>query len=346
MLTLLLTPDKRAVSSIYTDSRLTIPPISIEEIAISVGLLEPIQNPTGQELWQPVDLTDWEITAALGRPFERPFAGTFSITNGANTTNEISATASAADIQQALVNAGILTSVEQISPGYFRITWTVAGVRAASTVENGALVPASDPEVKILHEGTLTTKAIQTLRLLQAPAALGTLNDYQDEVATTVTVVHTGSAGENHKVRVSFDPAPIGGTWTINLTGKSKELSANATPEEVQAALENAKYGADPIGAGNVVVTREPSGAYFVEFIGEHAQEDMGTITVTGTRLTRVPVWAGTMDTDTPAIEAMLGTEDSIPAILEITGIPPTGGPRKLYREPITVVSPILRPLL
>lgn len=100
-----------------------------------------------------------------------------------------------------------------------------------------------------------------------------------------------------------------------------------------------------PVGAGNVSVTLETAGQYLIVFKGDMANTDMGTITGDPAALRIVPYKLGTLSFNTPGMELLLGSADSVACFLVVTAIPPGETlPQELLRVDCIVNAAVLDP--
>lgn len=338
---MLLTPLKTAVDNIYTESEKTFPDPSIEVIPITVGKLLKIPNPTGTRLWEPQDISGWTIRAAIGQSFLPPIAGDFTLAQGAQGPVLLDYDSTAQEIQAALAMASITGSVEEIGTGYFKFTFTSPGTQAQITADATNLAPLSIVEIGTLVEGDTDTREVQTIRLMQSPAAYAVLTEDSTPTVAGVTVLATGGTGVNHKVRITLDPLPYDGRFSITIGGHETAMVAfDVSDEDLTTALE----ALTSVGAGNVSVFRETIGQYLVSFQGTKAATAMGTITADDSALLSITTKSGELDLRTAAIQLMLNGAETEDAFLEIEGTPPAGTPQKLYRQPVTIVGSIITP--
>ncbi len=113
---------------------------------------------------------------ALGTAAARPTGGTFTISDGVDTTSALAYNASAATVQTAL-NAlntntgpgGDTVTVSQGATGLYLIKWDTNGAQALLTVNTGSLTPDSDAVVTEEQTGDGSTKEWQSINLAQEP---------------------------------------------------------------------------------------------------------------------------------------------------------------------------------
>lgn len=205
---LVIDPDlKRAFADLVSDQPAEIPTWQHGETrALEVCVARRIVNPQTPRIREPLDITLWGMRAALGKGFQPPVAGTFTITFGANTTTALDFDSTAAEISTALnllasiIAAGGVTVTGE--DGFFTIAFGDDGVRALLEGDETDLAPSSVLDFGTLVEGTVSRPEVQVLRIVQNPAAMGTLSVLSDGPAAAVIPVQTGGAGLNAKARV------------------------------------------------------------------------------------------------------------------------------------------------
>lgn len=316
-----------------------------EAIPLSVALLKRISEPETKRIFDPQSLTGWTIRAAIGKSFQLPLAGSFTITYGANTTTALSYNPTAAEINTAFNALASVTAdggaVVTGQDGYFFFTWNTNGDRAEISADITNLAPLSIGEVGTLIDGSAARREVQTFRLIQNPGAYAVLSDVSNAPGAPVTVLQVGGGGFNHRIRVKLTPVPFDGKWSIRIgLLESGLLAYNITEAALQTALE----AMSTVGAGNVIVYKEEEASYLIAFEGAHADEDMGEITTNATGLKVIDYRSGVLDLRTPGIELLLAGQSQVDCHFEIEGTPPTGYPQKLYKVPVTVVSAVIDP--
>jgi hypothetical protein len=226
---------KKAYPDLFSDSPLDIPdwqhgstqPL---EVCIARRL-----SPAGQgvRVREPLDLTGWGLDASLGKGFQTPIAGTYTLTFGANTTTALSFDATAAQIATALnllasISAAGGVTVANITDangseieGFFSIAFGSNGDRALITGDETSLAPSSVLDFGELVGGTAGRKEVQLLRIVQNPAAMASLTIASDPASAAVVPVQAGGGGLNQKGRIYLgalgngSPLVIGGRYKI-----------------------------------------------------------------------------------------------------------------------------------
>lgn len=287
--------NRRAVQTLFSNADLlTINPVFGETLPLSVALVDFINQPQGQQIWTPRDLTSWTIRAAIGLPFQQPAAGTFTLTYEASdtstqTTAPIVFNPLASDVASALnalskvVSAGGVTVTG--SAGYFFVTFNTPSVQFQITGDPSDLAPLSIIETGILIAGQVSParNCVQTIRILQNPGAYASLTVANDAPAVNVTVNATGGSGVNANVSVAFNQYAYGGFWTLSLSGMTTPLlSSNIAPQPVagssapdlQTILENLSHT-----SGLLVTGRKYK---IVTFVASDDFSNIGASNVTG----------------------------------------------------------------
>lgn len=102
-------------------------------------------------------------------------------------------------------------------------------------------------------------------------------------LGVTITTLVTGTAGRNEKQRVICAGPPTGGTFTMTFAGQTTGAVAyNASGATLTTALE----ALSNIAPGDVVVTKNSTGDYTLEFAGVYAATDVPLLTGNGASLT------------------------------------------------------------
>jgi hypothetical protein len=208
---------------------------------ITCRLVQP--SGSAERPWADIDLTNQEVHVAIGTPGSYPTAGTFTLTYGANTTTALAFDASAATVAAALnLLASIIAaggvSVTSAAGGSYRIVFTSVGVRTAITTNTTALYPTSTSFIAVAQTGSASVQEVVVIRMETQPAAYVELTDDLPVAAATVTTVRAGSAGVSEIQKLTFDPIPYDGIYTLAYDGEeTTDLAWDSTAEEIQAAL-------------------------------------------------------------------------------------------------------------
>jgi hypothetical protein len=208
---------------------------------ITCRLVQP--SGSAERPWADIDLTNQEVHVAIGTPGSYPTAGTFTLTYGANTTTALAFDASAATVSAALnllasiISAGGV-SVTSAAGGSYRIVFTAVGVRTAITTNSTALYPTSTSFIAVAQTGSASVQEVVVIRMETQPAAYVELTDDLPVAAAAVTTVRAGSVGVSEIQKLTFDPIPYDGVYTLAYDGEeTTDLAWDSTAEEIQAAL-------------------------------------------------------------------------------------------------------------
>lgn len=126
-------------------------------------------------------LTGYSIRLGVGTPGSLPTGGTFTITDGTDTTSALAYNVSAASMQTAL-NAlntstgpfGDTVVVTGTAGGPYKITFDSNGAQSSLSVAATGLTPESGATVSELVAGDGSTQEVQSIQLYQQPLILVT----------------------------------------------------------------------------------------------------------------------------------------------------------------------------
>lgn len=339
---------KQAYESLYGEAAKSFAGPSFGEgIPLEVALIQKLNRPDNERIFDPQDLTGWIIRAAIGKSFQLPVAGTFTITYDGDETTDLAYNATAAEINTAFNALASVTAdggaVVTGENGYFFFTWNVAGDRDEISGDPTNLAPLSITETGVLISGDAGAgrREVQTLRLIQNPGAYAVLGATAGVPGAFVDTLQTGGGGFNHEIRVRLEPFPYDGRWTILVESvESGLLAHNISEADLITALE----AISTVGTGNVGVYKEQEGRYIIMFQGALANTPIGGISVTAGALKIMDMRIGTLDLRTAGIELLLNGEASFDGTFEIEGTPPSGYPVKIFQQPVKVVSAVIDP--
>lgn len=195
---------------------------------------------------------------AVGSVDARPEAGTWTISDGVNTTPGIAYDADAAAVEVALATAtpAAIEGWTVTKPGTARwmFTATAPEPRVLLTVSAAGLAPSSFADVYALQEGTATVAEIQEVELFANPAGYQDVWDALPAAAATVEVIAAGGGGANAQQRIVFDPVPVGGSYVLTMPNGAQTpvLDAYASEAAILEAIQQvAAYAED----GDVAVS-------------------------------------------------------------------------------------------
>lgn len=328
---------KRLVSS-FTSTRTTSPETVIfgDEPDVNVRLVE--SNPGSSAFpWRYVDLTGHSIRVAIGNPGGDPISGTFSLTFDGNTTTDLAAGSTAAQVDTALNALTSITSaggvtVTSAAVGQYQIAFNSAGARNIITANTDALYPASSAYIYEATAGDVSTKEVQVANIEVDNAAYVELTTDIAAPAATVTTVREGvtdTTSELQRVEISGDPYL--GTFAISINGNTSDaISISASITDLTAAIE----GITGIGAGNVVVTGSITDftIQFAASLGNVAEAVVDVANLTG-----AIGKTGTIDFNTNQFLELLNGAASVNATLEIVKFKTVGSKSEtVLQVPIT----------
>jgi hypothetical protein len=291
-----------------------------------------------------VDFSGSTTKFAIGTVDATPTAGSYTLTFGADTTTAIAYNASASAVASALNALASITTaggvtVTSLATGQYQVSFVSVGSRAAITGTATGLAPQSNVVVSTLIDGSATVAEIQKIKLLQVPAVYQ--NSWSNVSAPTVSVTTliSGTTGVNEVQKVQLSGSPIGGTFALSFSGDSTEpLSYLANAGAVQSALEDVSG----IGSGNVSVSGQTGGPYFVSFIGALAGTNVAQLTADASGLIGPTALTADVALNTTGIDALIGTSANVSATLEIEVTPSGGSPTTYIQRSVTLVNDLI----
>lgn len=295
--------------------------------------------------WEYVALSS-TLKVGIGNPTAVPELGTFTLTFGANTTAALDYGATAAQVETALnaiasvISAGGVTVTGE-NGGPWRVVFNNVGARDPFTGNGDALYPTSAVSVFNVRTGTGALVAIQTIALEAQPAALCDTFVSLPAAAATVETLQNGATDVPDVQRVTLDPQPYGGTFTLNFNGKkTTAIPWDATAEEltdILEALENIGEPATEDDPPNVVVTGA-SPRWVISFQGTKTG-DQPQMTADASGLL-VPIGkVGTLDLATEGILNALGAEEQVTLTLEVED---SSIPRTILHTDIAIINDLI----
>lgn len=160
----------------------------------------------------------YSIKVGLGTPGAIPTGGTFTLSDGVDTTSGIDYNASAATVQTALnalnSSAGPFSdtvTVTKGADGLYLIKWDSVGSHANLTIDTDSLTPDSDGVVTEEQAGDGSTKEWQSVRLAQSPVVLQTS-------WSTITTPYNGWSGTFSTATYNLISQLLSNTSTLSLT--------------------------------------------------------------------------------------------------------------------------------
>lgn len=164
------------------------------------------------------------ITLAVGVIDTPPTAGSFKLSYASATTSNLSYTATALEMQNALNALAPITAEGGVtvvkSATTYRIVWNDEVVPSSSiTVGENNLLPTSSIGIGSVRTGTALVSQITQMHIKQAPVAVCTSWVNQDAPSITVTETASPTYSGDYRVwRLVISPNPKGGTFRLNKT--------------------------------------------------------------------------------------------------------------------------------
>lgn len=256
--------------------------------------------------------------------------------------------ATAAEVQTALNNTAWITADGGVTVTgqilVFLVSWTTTGTNAQMTGFAGNLQPLSIVECGTLVDGTASLQEIQSVEVYQNVASFVELTTDSDPAGITIDELQAGGGGNNQKYRITLDPLPYDGSFTLTIDNgtnpveESGFINWNSSAEDFVTVLE----AMTAVVAGGVEVIEETTSQWLVMFIGALANT---AVDVTGdaSALQVIPLKLGTLDLDTPGIALLLNGADSVTTYFVIVGIPPgESGEQEILRLVITLNAAVI----
>lgn len=291
-----------------------------------------------------VDFSGSTTKLGMGTIDATPTAGTYTLTFGANTTTAIaynaaaSAVASALNALASIISAGGVT-VSLLATGQYQVTFTTPAVTGLISGTATGLAPQSNVVVSRLITGSASVSEIQKVKLLQIPAVYQ--NSWSNVSAPTVSVstLQGGGGGYNEVQKVLIGGFPIGGTFSLIFSSNATSpLVYNATAPSVQSALE----AVSGIGSGNVSVSGQTGGPYFISFIGSLANTNVAQLVSDASGLIGPTALTADVALNTAGVDSLIGTSANASATLEIEVTPSGGSPTTYIQRTITLVNDLI----
>lgn len=341
---LIYPPKKRAVTSLFSDGEFVIPSLILgEAVPFRVAQVEKLQGDTSR-FWEPVSISNNVVRIGIGKTFQDPVAGTWSVEYGASNSNEMAYNVSTSNLETELNTLASIISAGGVtvsgSPGFYIVTFNDPGARTDFVIDVSNLAPLSIGDVEVLLPGNGDVAEVQIIRLLQNCAALVTLGPDTPAADLAIDNIELGGSGVNCKFRITLSGNPFEGSFTITLTGNESPFIAwNASAEDVRAAIA-AIPTIDSID--NVQVVKEADNSWLVGMMGDYAGVLVGPATGDGSALKGLIYRPGTLDTGTAAMGLLFGEASSVELIFEVESTPPGGSPQKIYRQSLTLLAPAI----
>lgn len=258
------------------------------------------------------------VTLAIGRIDTAPISGTYKLSYGANTTSEISATATATTVQTALNALASITAeggvtVTKVSNS-FRIVWNTPSVTSNELSYNSnELYPTSSIGINKTKTGSLSQKQVYQVHVKQAPVANITSFVNQDEPVVSVSQIHAPAFTGDVKVwRISISPQPKSGSFLIGFNNGLNEYTTNSI---------DVSSSADVV---RTIISSAYDASWSVVKSGT-SQWDIATtedgifnVTVSGGGVVGFSSKYGVLNLNTAEVEDLLAGDSSVNATLEV----------------------------
>jgi hypothetical protein len=272
------------------------------------------------------------IEVAVGTVATAPLAGQWRLSVDSTETSDLAFNAAASAVQTALnaisaVSTDGGVTVSALGGGY-SITWNTVGTKPSILAGSDTLTPSSYESILVLQAGDVSTREIVFVELRQAPLALA---DTFTAIGTPVVSTTTVSAwnGSNKVVRVSIEPDPKSGSYSLTIGAKSATIPAVASTNDFNTALLVS-------GITNVSsVSQTGSFQYDLVLTEDVAVSSNGSGLIASSGLT------GPISLATSELIAYLGSEASKTASLEITSTA-AGQTRTLCQVACTVANGVI----
>lgn len=351
---LLIDEDSRSCVRSLWDPRLpSLPDIeAADSLPLEITTLKRVNQLFSSRIFAPKDLTGASFRVAIGGTLAPPVAGNLFLTfiasdNSTETTAAISYWPTAEEIEEALNAGAKLTAAGGVSvtgaEGFFVVTFNVAGTRNLISGDPTDLVPLSLIDIRHAIAGNTTTKAVQTIRILQNAGAATLMNTVGQAASIALNVLQAGGSGQNTKLEVTITGAIYKGSWTFTKTGPggtvtSQSIAFDDTEAQIQSKIANMAG----IGAGNVLVTQQDDGVYDIEFVGSLAGVAVTGPSVNGSALVALPSITGVLDLTVPGVDYLLDGEQEKVVNLEVEKLVGTNPPLKILQHALVLRRPVI----
>lgn len=185
-------------------------------------------DPNASSSWVDISLAEATIEVGIGFPDQGPTSGTWGLSYNGDSTGltSLAWNITASALQTAInANPTIISdggagavSVQQFGTQYV-VIWNVTGPRFTLVSSYGNLSPASVAAVNVTQAGTTSPAVvcIETIQLVQQLYAYTNTSTTTTAGAVTIVETQVGTAGAHEQQRLTWNIAPTGGTYTINL---------------------------------------------------------------------------------------------------------------------------------
>jgi hypothetical protein len=305
---------------------------------INVGLQ--FVRPRGAEnFYEPLERQDkLSMVLRVYRPNQFATSGNYTVQFGSDTTEEISLTSSLWE-QQCTINAlASITAAGGVDivipncngdfepvkpecvprscytkfPGAFQIVFRDVGARDCITLTPIGILPKCDITLHCLSTGDATTREANLFEFREAFLSSIDARSWTRDAAPKIKSIPlvTGDTITRAKQRVSIEPSPAGGHFSLDVGG--------ATTGYFSAAATAADLEIDPVLECVAKVRKVDDFAWDLEFVAVGAQQ---LIRIGSDQLTPAFVWRAEMCWDCDMIKMLLANcpgDTGIDAVLEL----------------------------
>lgn len=258
------------------------------------------------------------VTLAVGKIDAAPTSGTYKLSYGANTTSEISATATATNVQTALNALASITAeggvtVTKVSNS-FRIVWNTPSVTSNElSYSSKELYPTSSIGVNKVKTGSISQKQVYQVHVKQSPVANITSFVNQDDPAISVSQIHTPAFTGDLKVwRISISPQPKSGSFLIGFNNGLNEYTTNSI--DVSSSAENVRTIISSAYDASWSVVKSGTNQWDIAT----AEDGIFNVTVSDGGVVGFSSKYGVLNLNTAEVEDLLAGETSVNAVLEV----------------------------
>lgn len=327
-LRLFIDPDNRTLVSDLVSRQPQVPPAQI--LGDTVAL----------ELYAPQTLTGWNASAgqiSIGAIDATPTAGTYTLTWDGNSTNAISYSATASDVQNALTGmaGGPSLTVSGNAGGPYLVAWNSVGARNSITSTGSGLYPSSQVIVAEEQSGNASTIERQVITLRQN---LTSANSFTAMSAGngSVAVLVEGGGGLNEVQQVQLSPA-YAGAFTLTYNGAT---TTGISPQADASTVTNALTALTSIGNGNAVATTVPDG-WQITFTNGLANTNTPAISISTNAVTFAVGRSCNLNLSTFNLAAAVGSNESRTLTFE-GQFTISGQTTTVFRSPITIINDLI----
>lgn len=266
------------------------------------------------------------LKVAMGAIDDAPDGGTFTITDGAQTTAAIAYNASAATVQSAIRAALTTNYSAAVVTGDAGGPWTIdagaTGALATLTATATSLTPDGSTVVIVnTQNGSSTLNEKFQVRLVKAyplVRASGWTTPNAVSVATSITLA--GSATANKIFNVTWNSDAHDGAVWLSYTPKTGTAATvgpipyDANEQTVIDAFEDHAG----VAAGDILVTKNGVGNYDITCTGTNGLSNTPSLATSANTLQIPDYFQGTLSAATAGVDDLLAGATSVTAVFEV----------------------------